>query len=85
MTPRSTPATVVVAFGTRPEASKMAPVVHALAAHPELAPRVLVTGQQREQLDRMLELFALVPDADLDVMTDRQTLPELLGRIVPAA
>jgi UDP-N-acetylglucosamine 2-epimerase (non-hydrolysing) len=78
-------ALVAVAFGTRPEASKMAPVVHALAAHPELTPWLLVTGQQRRQLDRMLELFDLRPDADLDVMTERQTLPELLGRIVPAA
>lgn len=78
-------ATVLVAFGTRPEASKMAPVVHALRAHPGLRPTLLVTGQQRRQLDRMLSIFGLVPDADLDVMTDRQRLPELLARIVPAA
>lgn len=80
-----TPATVVVAFGTRPEASKMAPVVHALAAHPALRPRLLLTGQQRTQLDRMLAIFGLHADADLDVMTERQTLAELLARIVPAA
>lgn len=80
-----TRARVAVAFGTRPEASKMAPVVHALAAHPHLAPWLLVTGQQRRQLDRMLELFDLRPDADLAVMTERQGLPDLLGRIVPAA
>ena len=79
------PATVAVAFGTRPEASKMAPVVHALADHPALRPWLLVTGQQRRQLDRMLELFDLRPDADLDVMTERQALPDLFGRIVPAA
>ena len=78
-------ATVVVAFGTRPEASKMAPVVQALEAHPGLHPRLLVTGQQRTQLDRMLTIFGLRADADLDVMTERQTLPELLARIVPAA
>ena len=80
-----TPATVVVAFGTRPEASKMAPVVHALAAHPALRPRLLLTGQQRTQLDRMLAIFGLRADADLDVMTERQTLAGLLARIVPAA
>ncbi len=79
------PATVLVAFGTRPEASKMAPVVQALQAHPRLRPSLLVTGQQRQQLDRMLQIFDLVPDADLDVMTERQALPELLARIVPAA
>ena len=78
-------ATVVVAFGTRPEASKMAPVVHALEAHPALRPRLLVTGQQRTQLDRMLTIFGLHADADLAVMTERQTLPGLLARIVPAA
>ena len=78
-------ATVVVAFGTRPEASKMAPVVHALEAHADLRARLLITGQQRTQLDRMLAIFGLRPDADLDVMSERQTLPELLARIVPAA
>jgi UDP-N-acetylglucosamine 2-epimerase (non-hydrolysing) len=78
-------ATVVVAFGTRPEASKMAPVVQALEAHPALRPQLLVTGQQRTQLDRMLTIFGLRADADLDVMTERQTLPELLARIVPSA
>jgi len=78
-------AVVVVAFGTRPEASKMAPVVHALARHPALRPLVLVTGQQRTQLDRMMAIFGLVAAADLDVMTERQTLPDLLARIVPAA
>ncbi len=85
MSVRSAPATVVVAFGTRPEASKMAPVVQALEAHPALRPRLLVTGQQRTQLDRMLAIFGLQADADLDVMTERQTLPDLIARIVPAA
>jgi UDP-N-acetylglucosamine 2-epimerase (non-hydrolysing) len=78
-------AAVLVAFGTRPEAAKMAPVVQALAAHPALRPLVLVTGQQRTQLDRMMAIFGIRADADLDVMTERQTLPALLARIVPAA
>jgi UDP-N-acetylglucosamine 2-epimerase (non-hydrolysing) len=81
----SAKARVLIAFGTRPEASKMAPVLHALRDHPLLAPLLLVTGQQRTQLDRMLRIFDLHPDADLDVMTDRQGLPDLLARIVPAA
>lgn len=76
---------VCVAFGTRPEASKMAPVVFALQKQEGLEPLLLVTGQHREQLDQMLDIFALRPDADLEVMQARQTLPDLLSRIVPAA
>lgn len=76
---------VCVAIGTRPEASKMAPVVFALRDHPQLDPLLLVSGQHRQQLDGMLSLFGLAPDADLDAMTERQTLSGLLARIVPAA
>lgn len=76
---------VCVAFGTRPEANKMAPVVFGLREQPGVEPLVLVTGQHREQLDDSLRLFGLEPDADLAVMTARQTLPELLARIVPQA
>ena len=79
------PKRVAVAFGTRPEANKMAPVVHALAAIPGIEPVVAVTGQHRQQLDQMLELFSLTPERDLKVMTERQGLAELTGRIVPAA
>ncbi|MDZ7800340.1 MAG: UDP-N-acetylglucosamine 2-epimerase (non-hydrolyzing) [Trueperaceae bacterium] len=81
----SRPARVAVAFGTRPEASKMAPVVQALEAHGELAPWILLTGQHRDQLDAMMQLFGLRADADLDVMVEGQTLPGLLAKIVPAA
>ncbi|HEX7002981.1 MAG TPA: UDP-N-acetylglucosamine 2-epimerase (non-hydrolyzing) [Trueperaceae bacterium] len=76
---------VCVAFGTRPEANKMAPVVFGLREQPGLEPVVLVTGQHREQLDGSLRLFGLQPAADLAVMTSRQTLPELIARIVPLA
>lgn len=76
---------VCVAFGTRPEANKMAPVVFGLREQDGLEPVLLVTGQHREQLDDSLRLFGLEPDADLSVMTARQTLPELLARIVPRA
>ncbi len=78
-------ARVCVAFGTRPEANKMAPVVRALREAPELRAVTLVTGQHREQLDASLRIFGIVPDADLAVMSERQTLPELTARIVPAA
>jgi len=76
---------VVVAFGTRPEAIKMAPVLTALRANPELEAVTLVTGQHREQLAAALAAFGLVPDSNLNVMTDRQSLADLVGRIVPAA
>ena len=79
------PKRICVAFGTRPEASKMAPVIYALREQPGLEPLLLVTGQHREQLDQMLQIFDLTPDADLAVMRASQTLPELMGRIVPAA
>src|SRR5690606_24136946 len=76
---------VVAAFGTRPEANKMAPVVQALERTEGLEAVTLVTGQHREQLAGSLATFGLTPDADLAVMTPRQSLAELTGRIVPAA
>jgi len=76
---------VVLAFGTRPEAVKMAPVYQALAETEGIEPRVLLTGQHREQLKDALELFDLPVDRDLAVMRPRQALPELAGRIVPKA
>ena len=76
---------IVLAFGTRPEATKMAPVYSALLAHPGLTPLILSTGQQREQLDSALAVFGLTPDRDMQVMTDRQTLAGLTARIVPLA
>lgn len=80
----STP-TVVVSFGTRPEANKMAPVIQALQASNDVRTYTLVTGQHREQLADSLASFSLTADANLQVMTERQTLPQLFGRIVPAA
>jgi len=76
---------IVLAFGTRPEATKMAPVYSAIAAHPGLTPLILSTGQQREQLDTALAVFGLTPDRDMQVMTERQTLAGLTAKIVPLA
>jgi len=59
----------------------MAPVVDAIGGRHDLEPVTLVTGQHREQLDDALRTFGIVPDADLDVMTERQPLPELFARI----
>jgi UDP-N-acetylglucosamine 2-epimerase (non-hydrolysing) len=61
-------------FGTRPEAIKMAPVVRELGRHPdEIVSRVCITAQHRELLDEVLELFAIEPDHDLDVMRPGQS------------
>ncbi len=73
---------IVLAIGTRPEAIKMAPVYLALKDFPGLNPQILLTGQHREQLNHALRLFEIVPDINLDVMEDRQTLPELASRII---
>ena len=77
----STP-TVAVVFGTRPEAIKMAPVVHALQATPGLTPLVLSTGQHRQMLDQILTTFGITPDVDLQVMEPGQTLAGLTSRAV---
>lgn len=72
----------MVVFGTRPEAIKMAPVVAALRAAPGIRTRVVVTAQHRQMLDQVLELFGIVPDVDLDLMTPGQQLPDLFARIL---
>jgi UDP-N-acetylglucosamine 2-epimerase (non-hydrolysing) len=78
----STKPKIMVVFGTRPEAIKMFPVVHALKAEAGLDTRVCVTAQHRQILDQVLEIAAIKPDLDLDVMTANQTLDELLARLV---
>lgn len=65
---------VMTVFGTRPEAIKFAPVVKALAASDRFRPIVAVTGQHREMLDQVMELFEIVPDVDLDIHQPGQTL-----------
>jgi UDP-N-acetylglucosamine 2-epimerase (non-hydrolysing) len=73
---------VMCVFGTRPEAVKMAPVVHALRRAPDIEPIVVLTAQHREMLDQMINWFDLNPDFDMDVMRPRQTLAELTARVV---
>lgn len=63
-------------FGTRPEAIKMAPLALQLAADPRFDAKVCVTGQHREMLDQVLDLFALVPDYDLSIMQPGQDLTD---------
>lgn len=73
---------IVVAFGTRPEAIKMAPVVHRLRERPGFDVRVVVSAQHREMLDQVLRLFSIEPDVDLDLMTTRQSLDGLTARVI---
>lgn len=73
---------VLTVFGTRPEAIKMAPLVHALANDNRFEAKVCVTAQHREMLDQVLELFKINPDFDLNLMKAGQTLPEITSRIL---
>jgi len=73
---------VLISFGTRPEAIKMAPLVHKLSADSRFEVRVVVTAQHREMLDQVLELFDIIPDYDLNLMKTGQTLPELTSKML---
>lgn len=73
---------VLIAFGTRPEAIKMAPVVKVLQADTQINAKVLVTAQHREMLDQVLNVFDIHPDFDLDIMKPNQTLSQLSARIL---
>ncbi|MGL6075788.1 MAG: non-hydrolyzing UDP-N-acetylglucosamine 2-epimerase [Fimbriiglobus sp.] len=75
---------VTVLFGTRPEAIKLAPVVHAFKADQTIHTRVVVTGQHRQMLDSVLEFFKIRPDADLAVMTANQSLSALTSKLLLA-
>jgi len=73
---------VLIAFGTRPEAIKMAPVVKALIASNLIETKVLVTAQHRTMLDQALSLFDIVPDYDLDLMRKNQGLFEITNGVL---
>lgn len=73
----TTPATILVVFGTRPEAIKLFPVVAALKADARFDCRVCVSAQHRGMLDQVLEIAGIVPDFDLDVMKPDQSLDAL--------
>ena len=73
---------VLTIFGTRPEAVKMAPVIQALAAAPQIESKVCVTAQHREMLDQVLDLFKIKPDVDLNLMRPDQSLAELTAEIL---
>jgi UDP-N-acetylglucosamine 2-epimerase (non-hydrolysing) len=72
---------VLSIFGTRPEAVKMAPVVKYLQDHPQIESRICVTAQHREMLDQVLNLFAIQPDFDLNLMQANQSLSTLTANL----
>lgn len=73
---------ILIVFGTRPEAIKMAPVVKALKESPEFDARVCVTAQHRQMLDQVLDLFGIIPDFDLDLMRQNQDLTDVTCRVL---
>ncbi len=74
---------IMLVFGTRPEAIKMAPLVKELQKHPEKFETIVcVTGQHREMLDQVLQLFDIQPDFDLDIMKPGQDLYDITSRIL---
>ena len=76
------PKKVMVVFGTRPEAIKMAPVIRALRQKESILCQVTVTAQHREMLDQVLKLFKIVPDFDLNLMKHGQTLTDITSRVL---
>lgn len=73
---------LLIVFGTRPEAIKMAPLVKALQQSPKLEVKVCVTAQHRQMLDQVLQLFDITPDFDLNLMRLGQTLTQLTCNIL---
>lgn len=73
---------ILIVFGTRPEAIKMCPVVLELKKRDDLEVKVAVTGQHRQMLDQVLTAFGVVPDYDLKVMRDRQTLFDITTSVL---
>src|SRR5690625_1024680 len=73
-------AKIMLVFGTRPEGIKMAPVYHTLRQDQRFNVLLTVTGQHRQLLDQVLQTFAMVPDYDLNIMLDRQSLTDVATR-----
>lgn len=75
--------TILLVFGTRPEAIKMAPLVKTLQAQADkFRTIVAVTGQHRQMLDQVLQIFDIQPDYDLDIMKSNQDLYDVTSRVL---
>lgn len=73
---------VIIAFGTRPEAIKMLPIVKKMDESEAFHPITVVTAQHREMLDQVLDYFKVKPDYDLNIMRKQQTLTQITSRIL---
>ena len=73
---------IMLVFGTRPEAIKMCPLVKELKARDNVITKVCVTGQHRQMLDQVLEIFHVYPDYDLSIMKDKQTLFDITTNVL---
>jgi len=73
---------ILLVFGTRPEAIKMAPLVKALENEPTIESKVCVTAQHREMLDQVLDMFDIVPDYDLNLMKPKQDLYDITTNVL---
>ena len=73
---------VMLVFGTRPEAIKMCPLVNELKTRKNIETIVCVTGQHRQMLDQVLEAFGVVPNFDLSIMKQGQTLFDITSGIL---
>lgn len=73
---------ILTIFGTRPEAIKMAPLVKAISNSEDLVSKVCVTAQHRQMLDQVLDIFNIIPDYDLDIMKEGQTLSGITTRVL---
>lgn len=73
---------LLLVFGTRPEAIKMAPLVHAFKQESTFETLVCVTGQHREMLDQVLKIFQIVPDFDLNIMQQQQDLFDITSKVL---
>jgi len=73
---------VISVFGTRPEASKMCPIIKVLEKSPHISSSVLITAQHRSMLDQMLDVFKVSPEFDLNIMTPRQTLESVMVKVL---
>ena len=75
--------TVMLVFGTRPEAIKMAPLVKEFQKHPKKFKTIVcVTGQHRQMLDQVLDLFEIIPDYDLNIMKQGQDLYDVTAKVL---
>lgn len=74
--------TILVVFGTRPEAIKMAPLIHELKKHKNIITKVCVTGQHRSMLDQVLDFFDIKPDFDLNIMKSGQDLFDVTSQVL---